>query len=144
MNKTFLILTVMVCLLAGVLSCTRHGMVESEFSLATESRLPNWFNFPDGSSVSDYSVNLTYYSSKKVKVVVLERKTSGKKAVLFESVGESKWHPISEKKFKEQGGHTYYPQCDIVTINGKEEVLLQKKREPILYVIDDTSLCTKE
>ena len=38
-----------------------RGCAESEFPLASESRLPHWFSLPSGVSRSDVSVVMTYY-----------------------------------------------------------------------------------
>ena len=125
MNKSLITIVVLVSFSTIFTGCTRHGMVESNFSLSTESRLPKWFNFKQGALATDYSVNLTYYTSRKVKVVVLDKNSQHENKVLFEVMGDSRWHPISDKIFKEQGNYSYFPKCDVVTINGKEEVLLQ-------------------
>lgn len=129
--------------LALVLLASSHllvGCVESEFTLAPQSRLPRWFAVPAGLSRSDVSVTLTYYTTGKVRLALVDRK--GKK--FSEIVGESQWHPETISKRNRDGGldANSYPHYSIVRVKSIIEVFEFKRLEPIFYVTDDPRIVT--
>lgn len=125
-------------LLALLLLASSHllvGCVESEFTLAPQSRLPTWFTVPAGLSRSDVSVTLAYYTTGKVRLALADRK--GKK--IAEIVGESQWHPDTLSKRNKDGGldANSYPHYSIIRAKSIVEVFEFKRLEPIFYVTDD-------
>ncbi len=112
-----------------------NGCVESEFKLATESRLPCWFD-PMGYSRKDLTVIMDHYVGPfGIKVVAILQGPAPERKILSKKAGKFRRHPVSEK-------HEYgkYPRYSIVTIDNCEEVFEQKKLEPTLYIVDDPKL----
>lgn len=85
--------------------CAISGCVESDFTLANESRLPRGILIPPGLTRKDVSVTLNYYAPPRgtnVKFILTDRK----------------WKKLAEVK----GESRPYPQ-EIVVINGVTEEL---------------------
>jgi hypothetical protein len=88
----------------SVSCCAISGCVESDFTLANESRLPRGILIPPGLTRKDVSVTLSYYASLRgpnVKFILTDRK----------------WKKLAEVK----GNSLPYPQDNIVVINGITE-----------------------
>ena len=124
------------CLLLGIITITllgcnpRYGFIESEFSLAADSRLPKWIVIPSGYSREDTSISITFYSSNKVRFTV--RGPAPDHKILIEKIGTFRWHPITKQK-----GYNVYPLYSIISVDGIEETFEQRKPEPFLYVVDN-------
>ena len=89
-----------------VSSCAISGCVESNFTLANESRLPRGISIPPGLTRKDVSVTLNYYTPLRgpnVKFILTDRK----------------WKTLAEVK----GNSRPYPNDGIIVINGTTEVL---------------------
>ena len=106
-----------------------RGCVESEFQLAPESRLPKWFQIPEGLSRQDVSVTITYYTSGKAKIILLGPGPDYK--VLDEVIGSIRWHPLTEKR-----GFTKYPRYSYLKVKDIEELIEHRWHGNILYVVD--------
>lgn len=111
-----------------------YGFVEAEFQLSTESRLPKWIKVPSDYTREDLTVSLIFYTFKKVKITVSGPAPEHK--VLMVKIGTNRWHPITERKFKEQRSGAVYPNYSIITVDGTEEIFEQKGLEPMLYLVD--------
>ena len=114
----------------------RYGIIESEFTLSPESRLPKWFVMPAGYARKDLTMTLTFYTHpifSKVKMVV--RGPAPERKILQKTIGEHRWHPLTVQK-----GYDKYPSYSIISVDGIEEVFEQKRLEPILYIADDPKL----
>ena len=73
-----------------------YGFIESEFTLAPESRLPRWFTMPAGYTRKDVTMTITLYSNPfgiKAKVVI--RGPEPEYAVLMKKSGKYRSHPLS-------------------------------------------------
>ncbi len=115
---------------AGLLGCNPfYGFIESEFSLAADSRLPKWIAMPSEYSREDTSIFITFYSSNKVRFTVRGQAPESK--LLIEKIGVFRWHPTTKQK-----GFTVYPIHFIISVDGTEETFAQMKPEPFLYVVD--------
>lgn len=117
---------------------TEYGFIESNFRLAAESRLPKWFSVPPGYERKDLLVTIYLYTGGKVKMTLYGPPPERKK--LDEKAGTNRWHPLTEQQFKEIKGYGVYPNYSIITIDGQEEVLEQKRMEDILYITDDPKI----
>ena len=123
-------------------SCSSiRGCLESQFTLAPESRLPKWFSLPVGFSRADVTVQLKYYAPLlPVDDVVLELSgRNGQK--LSEVTGQRCWHPEMKKKRNQYGGFDpdSYPHYVYIRANGVLEVIEHTTR-PTFRIIDDPIL----
>lgn len=121
----------------------KYGCIESDFQLAPESRLPQWFA---SSSVvrKGLWMEIVFYSSPGHDNVKMTLYGPGNKK-LMEKIGTQRTHPISEpKKMRDSKGNVVYdiayPRYIIISVDNFEEVFEQRARNDILYVSDDPKL----
>ena len=121
------------CLLVIALcisSCAISGCVESNFRIASESRLPRGLAIPPGLTRADVSVTMNYYTPLRgpdVKFILKDRK--GKKLATIE--GMVKCQYLSS-----------YPSYVVIAANGTTEIIEHRRMEPIIYVTDDPAVRT--
>jgi hypothetical protein len=122
--RFFLKIGLAISIAVGVVGC-----LESSFSLAPESRLPKWFEVPQGMSRSDLSVTLDYYSTFKESEAVFTLRRKGRILNL-------------KKVTAALGNETPkgYPAYVVVTVNGISDVIEYRKMEPIFYLTDDAKI----
>ena len=130
-NKRIIFFVTVIVLLLAVINLCDLFTVESSFQLASTSALPRWFAFPNYSR-NDLSMEITYYTGGKAKIVV--RGPLPERKILAEKIGTVRWHPMSEPKRNEV---TKYPSYDVITVDGVDEIFEQKAPGNILYVCDD-------
>ncbi len=113
-------------------SCAIVGVLESNFVLSNESRLPRWFALPPGHTRSDVSVTLSYYSAiGAYDTKIMLKDMSGK--TLEETIGKNKC----------QSSTSQYPAYVAIEADGTTEVIEHKRMEPVFYVNDDPSIRQK-
>ncbi len=133
-------------LLFMIVSCGPRGCVESQFSLAPESRIPVWFDLPAGTSRSQVSVILTYYTPPSTHIdnavfKLVDR--NGSK--LAEVSGVVCTHPATLRKPKnEWGGFDpnapgAFPRYNYIHINNVTEVI-EHEHGPIFKIVNDPAL----
>lgn len=113
-----------------------YGFIESEFTLAPESRLPRWFTIPPGYMRKDLTMTITVYTHplfSKVKIII--RGPAPEYKVLAKEIGTDRWHPLTE-----QQGYNTYPNYSIISVDEVEEVYEQRRPEPFLHITDDPKL----
>jgi len=118
-----------------------RGCVESEFTLAPDSRLPKWASIPATYSRGDVTVKLTYYVPPfPVDNAVIEFEDRNRKT-LAGTTGEMCWHPIMEKEKNQHGGFDpeSYPHYVYIRANGVVEVV-EHIQGPIFRITDDPAL----
>jgi hypothetical protein len=118
-----------------------RGCVESQFTLAPDSRLPKWASIPDTYSRSDVTVKLTYYAPPfPVDNAVIEFEDRNGKT-LSNVTGEMCWHPIMEKKKNQHGGFDpdSYPHYVYIRASGVVEVV-EHIWGPTFRITDDPAL----
>ncbi|MBN1356236.1 hypothetical protein JXA40_08220 [bacterium] len=115
----------------------KHGFIESEFSLAANSRLPYWTEIPAGMSRKDIMIRIICYThpfhSDTVKVIVY----GPEKRIIEEKIGKERWHPLTESQIKNSESGLVFPNYSIIKIDGKEEIYEQRTLEPILYITNN-------
>lgn len=103
--------------------------VESEFTLATDSRLRRFFSVPPGMTREDVYVRLTFYTYTKARLSLMSR--SGK---ALETVWvESRRHPASAAGLN-------FPIYVILSAGDVTDVFEQRRREPLMYFSDDPAI----
>ena len=113
---------------------------ESQFRLAPESRLPNWFNLPKKYKREDLDVEIYYYTPLfgKTNFIAYLIGPPPERKKLEKKYGVEKWHPGSEKKYYAKDDH--YPNFNIVTVGGVTELIEHRHMAPIFHVSDDPEM----
>lgn len=127
----------MVVLAAFVVGLT--GCVEATFKLAEESRLPRWFEVPEGATREDLSVTMSYYiwtSRKAVFRLKNKKRFWSCQRVVGNQLG---LHPIKLKNPPE-GYPEGYPSYEVITVNGISDIIEHRVRGPIFHVTDDPAI----
>jgi hypothetical protein len=130
------LVTVML-LSAVVAGC--DSLPESSFELANDSRLPIWFNLPQGLSRADVSVTMDYYikpTGRSATFVLHDKENHILGKVTGTLSGST---PISVKA-SSQSGTTGYPSFEVITAEGVSEVIEHKQMEPKFYITDDPAV----
>ena len=114
----------------------RYGLAESNFNLARESRLPRWFQLPDGVSRGDITVEFVYFLSK-TKIAAINNKT-GK--IFFSAEADQKHHPITEAESKRMKQGWPCPSYVLISANGIEEVIAHIEKGDIVYIVEPSEV----
>ena len=129
-----------ICLLflgAVYLAATGCGYIaESSFELAPESRLPNWFNVPDGMSRKDVTVKMSYYLGRKATFAFVD--SNGKE--IANAVGKVRDLEPLVPNGLENKPVTEQPGYEVITVGGVTELIEHRRIEPIFYISDDPKL----
>jgi hypothetical protein len=113
------------------LSCT--SCIESDFRLASDSRLPRWFSLPANLKRSDVTVRITYYTSgSRIQLIG----PSG--AVIASVTGTDRLSPETER----HPGR--YPSYSLIKVANIEEILEQRSPGDILYVAERVAASEEE
>jgi len=134
MNK-YLANIILVLLVALLVS----GCVESEFHLAKESRLPVWFEAPDGMQRGDLDVVLTYYTTGPADLTLRDIR-KGKSISLKKIKATNMHHPEywvwAQKDWPERS----HPGYVVLSVGDISEIIEHRKMEPIFYVSDESAV----
>ena len=126
-------------ILIFVIIFSLSGCKESSFDMSDDSRLPVWFDVPTGMSRSDVEVTLNYYvrpSGRKAVFILRDRNNR----VLGKVTGvQQGMEPINLKQQKE-GYPRNRPLYEIVTIEGKTDIIEHRVRGPVFHMADDPSV----
>jgi hypothetical protein len=112
------------------------GCVESQFRLAPESRLPNWFAVPDGLRRQDVNVTLTYYSAPWGRRATLSITDAHGK--ILRSVKTSVEGTEPKVISSIPGGS--YPMYEILKGDGITDVVEHRFGGPVFYMTDDSEV----
>ena len=101
---------------------------ESDFRLASDSRLPRWFSLPAGLKRSDVTVRITYYIPGGPRIQLI-----GPGGSVIASVrGTDRWDPDSERR----ATRGEYPTYSFIKVGEVEEVIEHRSPGPILYIAE--------
>jgi len=132
----------LVCVALTILSSAIIGceyFPESSFELANESRLPKWFSLPAGLARPDVSVTMNYYVNpwgRDGTFILYDKKKHVLGKISAKLRGEA---PLSSNGFPAGPGNDY-PSFEVITANGKTEIIEHKKMEPVFYITDDPAI----
>jgi len=113
------------------------GCLESSFELASESRLPKWFEAPDGVPRGDLRVTMDYYSTFSGGEYVFKFYRKNQFFKIKEININIDMAPRVELKELPPGFPKGYPKYYAVTVNGVTDIIEHRKMEPVFYVTDD-------
>jgi hypothetical protein len=100
-------------------------MVEAQFKLSPDSRLPAWFSIPEGRSRDEFVVELTLYSVGANKMVVFDKDMQFVRGLIVED------RPLNDDF---NGTYPYYVASAVGEIS---EIIEHKEMEPVFYISDD-------
>jgi hypothetical protein len=123
-----------------VLATSMIGCLEASFELAPESRLPKWFEVPEGMSRNEINVTMDYYIGLNGREAVFKLYGKGSSIYLQKAIGSQRGdHPLKLMK-PPPGFPKHYPGYEVITVNGITDIIEHRKMEPIFYVTDDPSI----
>lgn len=117
-----------------------RGFLESEFTLAPESRLPSWYpNLPEGVQRDQVVITLQYWSPLfDVNDAVFIVKKGWR--TLYKKTGHSEWHPDYWSWAQKDWPNRAHPSFVLVTIDGKTEVIGHFIKGPIFHVSSESAV----
>ena len=124
-------LIVAVCISA----CGMSGCVESNFRIASESRLPRGLAIPPGLTRADVSATVDFYTLGQAKFILRDK--NGRKIGMV--TGHSKGKPL-HLRATPPGRGPRFPTYELIVIDGVTEIMEQRRPEDILYVTDDPGI----
>lgn len=113
------------------------GCLESSFELAPESRLPRWFQIPDGMTRNDLRVTMDYYSTFDSGEAIFKLHKKNGFFALKKVTGAPRFPYSNLLKNPPPGFPKGYPKYAVITVNGITDVIEHRGMEPIFYVTDD-------
>ena len=118
-----------------VSSCAMSGCVESNFRIASESRLPRGLAIPPGLTRADVSATVDYYTLGQAKFILRDK--NGRKIGMV--AGYLKGKPLHLRETP-PGREPRFPSYELIVIDGVTEIMEQRRPEDILYVTDDPGI----
>jgi len=121
----------------------RYGLMEANFRLASDSRLPKWFTVPKGYSKSDLKVTIDLYSSPLPfcnNVVISLYGPSPANELIMKKAGKMRRHPLSDENRYNKYPRNTFPNYSIITVDEVNEVFEQRAMNAILYITDDPNI----
>lgn len=116
------------------------GCAESSFTLSSESRLPKWFDVPQGLSRSELKVTLDYYVYPNERIATFKLyKQKGSIPLKTISGVQKGERPVSLQPTP-PGTPKKYPLYEIITFNDFVDIVEHKKRESVFYMTDDPAV----
>ena len=109
------------------------GCAESSFVLARESRLPAWFEPPQGQSRETLTVMMEYYilpAGREAKFTLLD---AGGRELMSKTGKVGGSSPITL-------GDARYPSYEVISIDGIVDLIEHRKMEPVFYMTDNPDL----
>ena len=124
-------LIVAVCITA----CGMSGCVESNFRIASESRLPRGLAIPPGLTRADVSATVDYYTLGQAKFILRDK--NGRE--IGRVTGHTEGNPL-HLRTPPQGYEPGYPHYILIVINGVTEIMEHRRPDDILYLTDDPGI----
>ena len=136
MWKMFLHTKRWVLVVAGcIFACAITGCIESNFRIASESRLPRGLTIPPGLIRADVSATVDFYTLGQAKFTLRDK--GGRKIGMV--TGHIKGNPLHLRK-PPQGYEPRYPVYTLIVIDGVTEIMEHRRPDDILYVTDDPGI----
>lgn len=108
------------------------GCAESSFVLSEESRIPKWFEVPEGKERKDIKVTMHYYVMPWGRSATFKMKTDGS---FFSKKIKGKSRGLYPNEIE---GSTY--SYEVITAKGLTDVIEHRKMEPVFYTTDDPDI----
>ena len=128
-------------ILVAILCIT--GCSESNFELSPDSRLPKWFDLPEGAERASYTVTLDYYVEKDGRVAVLKLKEKDSFFPVKKIVAKQKGLEPIAFEGRTSEGMLNYPVYEILYAEGIADVIEHKHRDAVFYMNDNEEVWQK-
>jgi len=122
-----------------ILAISLSGCVESSFKLASDSRLPKWFDVPDGMAREELSVTMDYYVKPSGGEAIFKLYDKGGKK-LEQVTGYTRGDRPIKLKNTSGGFPPGRPVYEVVTVNGISDVVEHREKGPTFYVTSDPAV----
>ena len=106
------------------------GCAESSFVLASDSRLPAWFDAPHGQPRENLTVTMDYYISSSGRDAKFKLLDSRGRQLMSKTGTVRGLYPTSL-------GDALYPAYEVISVDGTVDVIEHRKMEPVFYLSDD-------
>ena len=116
------------------------GCLESSFELSPESRLPKWFEVPEGIPRSEIRVTMDYHSTFDGAEAVFKLYQKGKYFSLKSVTVIPRAPYANYLKNPPAGFPKGYPKYVVITVDGVTDIIEHRKMEPIFYLTDDPAI----
>lgn len=129
-------------LLFAMLFCLT-GCLESSFQLSSDSRLPKWFDVPDGADRNNFFVTMDLYSTFSGGKAVFKLFQKDKTFYIQEYTITTDEQPdirSVQLKSPPKEFQKGYPRYKVVKINGITDIIELRKMEPFFYMTDEPSV----
>ena len=113
---------------------------EGTFELAKESRLPKWFNLPQGSTRTDVTVTMDTYLYPSEKSVFTLRGRGGVTVSVVTTHRLNGYDQPKRLRNPPSGYPAGYPSYEVLTSGGKVDIVEFRRMEPIFHTTDDASV----
>ena len=120
-----------------LLTLTITGCAESSFTLSQDSRLPKWFEVPEGMSRNDLKVTMDYYISGKT---IFKLYKKGSFFYLKKVIGITRDDRPLKLQNPPSGFPKNYPRYTVIIVIGMLDIVEHRKLEPVFYMTDDPSI----
>ena len=122
------------------LSISMTGCMEASFALAPESRLPKWFELPEGKSRNEFNVTMDYYIGLNGREAVFKLYSKESSIYLQKVIGTQRGDRPLKLTKPPAGFPKHYPGYEVITVNGVTDIIEHRKMESIFYVTDDPAI----
>jgi hypothetical protein len=119
------------------------GCLESSFQLSPDSRLPKWFNYPEGVDRRELTVTMDLYSTLSGGEDVFKLIQKGKIFAIEKYTITTDMQPkirSAQLKSPPAGFPKGYPRYKVININGISDIIELRKMEPYFYMTDDPAV----
>lgn len=127
-------------IVAIAIAASMSGCMESSFILAPESRLPKWFDVPEGLSRDELKVTMAGYVYPGKRVAVFRLQEDKSFFSLKKVTGIARGSYPLKLKNPPPGFPKGYPSYEVITVDGITDIIEHRKMEPIFYVTDDPAI----
>jgi hypothetical protein len=131
--------TLGVVTLASVLLIGCGFFPEASFSLASESRLPKWFESPLGPDPANTSVTVDYYIDSSGRTAKFTLRDSNGH-VISKVTGKLRGLEPLYLRTRQAGYPKGYPSYEIITVGQATEIIEHRQMEPVFYIQDDPAV----
>ena len=116
-------------------ACAITGCIESNFRIASESRLPRGLAIPPGLTRADVSATVDYYTLGPAKFILRDK--NGRKIGMV--TGHIEGNPL-HLRTPPQGYEPRYPVYVLIVINGVTEIMEHRRPDDIVNLTDDPGI----
>jgi hypothetical protein len=119
-----------------LIACAGVGCAESNFELASTSRLPKWFTQPAGADRADLTITMTYYVMPGGRTATFKLFNSSGRELRKVSGMQAGLEPLAFTPHV-VGQPSPYPAYEVVTVDGVVDIVEHRQRGAVFHMTDD-------